>query len=114
MKGKVIFADIQKGMPEVLEQKIKNSELQKQIQILNNQENTFNWTEKVDFILAFYAFHEMKYIDNIINELQKIVTPETNILIPEQKIHVSKYTFNTIIQKMENIGFEICNDPRYF
>lgn len=90
MKGKVIFADIQKGMPEVLEQKIKNSELQKQIQILNNQENTFNWTEKVDFILAFYAFHEMKYIDNIINELQKIVTPETNILIPEQKIHVSK------------------------
>lgn len=112
--GKVIASDVQKGMLEILEQKIKNSELQKQIQILNNQENTLNVTEKVDFIFAFYSFHEMKYIDSIINELQKILKPETNILISEQKFHVSKYTFNTIIKKMENIGFEICKRPKIF
>jgi len=113
-KGKVIAADVQKGMLEVLKQKLENSELQKQIQIHNNQENTLNLKEKVDFILAFYAFHEMKYLDSIINDLQKILKPETNILISEQKFHVSKYTFNTIIQKMENIGFEICKRPKIF
>ncbi|PKP37328.1 MAG: SAM-dependent methyltransferase [Bacteroidetes bacterium HGW-Bacteroidetes-15] len=113
-KGKVIASDVQNGMLEVLKQKLVNNELQKLIQIHNNQENTLNLTEKVDFILAFYAFHEMKYIDSITIELQKILKPETKILISEQKFHVSKYTFNTIIQKMENIGFEICERPRIF
>ena len=113
-KGKVIAADVQKGMLEVLKQKLENSELQKQIQIHNNQESTLNLTEKVDFIFAFYAFHEMKYLDSIINELQKIITPETKIFISEQKFHVSKYTFNTIVQKMENIGFEINKRHKIF
>lgn len=112
--GKVIATDVQKGMLEILKHKLENSELQKQIQIHHNQENTLNLTEKVDFIIAFYAFHEMKYIDSIISELQKILKPETKILISEQKFHVSKYTFNTIIQKMENIGFEICKRPKIF
>lgn len=113
-KGKVIAADVQKGMLEMLKDKREYSELQKQIQIHNNPENTLDLTEKVDFILAFYAFHEMKYIDSIINEIQKIIKPETKILISEQRFHVSKYTFNTIIQKMENIGFETCERPRIF
>jgi ubiquinone/menaquinone biosynthesis C-methylase UbiE len=113
-QGKVIASDVQKGMLDVLEKKLKNSELEKQIQIHNNQENSLNLTEKVDFIFAFYAFHEMKYIDSIINELQKTLKPETRIFISEQKFHVSKYTFNAIIKKMENIGFEICKRPRIF
>lgn len=113
-KGKVIAADVQKGMLEVLKHKMENSGLQKQIQIHNNQENTLDLTEKVDFILAFYTFHEMRFIDNITNELQKIVKPETKILISEQKFNVSKFTFNTIIQKLENIGFEIYKRPKIF
>jgi len=111
-RGKVIAADVQKGMLDVLKQKLENSELHKQIQIHNNQEDTLNLTEKVDFILAFYSFHEMKYLDNIINELQKILIPETKIFISEQRFHVSKFKFNTIVQKMENIGFEICSRPK--
>jgi len=111
-RGKVIATDVQKGMLDVLRHKLKNSELQNQIQIHNNLENTLNLTDKVDFIFAFYSFHEMKYIDSIINELQKILTQETKIFISEQKFHVSKYTFNTIVQKMENIGFEIYKRPK--
>ena len=113
-KGKVIAADMQKGMLDILIHKLGNSVLQNQIQIHNNQERTLNLTEKVDFILAFYAFHEMKYLDSIINELQIILNPGTKIFISEQKFHVSKYTFNAIVQKMENIGFEICKRPRIF
>lgn len=93
---------------------MENSELRNQIQIRNNQENSLNLTEEVVFILAFYAFYEMKYIDNIINELRKILIPEAKIFIYEQKFHISKYTFNTIAEKMENIGFEICKRPGIF
>ncbi|MBN1187527.1 MAG: class I SAM-dependent methyltransferase [Bacteroidales bacterium] len=112
--GKVIASDVQKGMLELLRQKILNSELQILIEIHNNQENAIFLTEKVDFILAFYSFHEMKYIDSIICDLTRIIKPETMIFISEQKFHVSKNTFNKIIEKMENSGFEICERPVIF
>lgn len=86
-------------MLKILKQKIKNSHLQQQIQIHKALENTLNFTSKFNFILAFYAFHEMKYIDAITEELPGIVKPETKILFSEQRFQVSKYTFETIIQK---------------
>jgi ubiquinone/menaquinone biosynthesis C-methylase UbiE len=113
-RGKVIATDVQKGMLEILKQKLINCDLQLQIQIHNNAENNLNIAEKVDFIFAFYSFHEMKYIDNIISEFAKIVKSDTKILISEQRFHVSKYMFNSIIQKMTNSGFEICDRPRIF
>jgi len=113
-KGKVIATDVQKGMLEILKQKLRKSELHNLIQIHNSQESTLGLTEKVDFIFAFYSFHEIKYIDNIIFEIKKILKPETKVLISEQKYHVSRYTFDTIIQKMENTGLEICERPKIF
>ena len=113
-KGKVIAIDVQKGMLEILKQKLQKSELHNLIQIHNCQESTLGLTEKVDFILAFYSFHEIKYIDNIIFEIKKILKPETKVLISEQKFHVSRYRFNTIIQKMENNGLVICEHPKIF
>jgi ubiquinone/menaquinone biosynthesis C-methylase UbiE len=113
-KGEVFACDVQNGMLEILKYKLKNSKLQQQIKIFNNQENSLGLEEKVDFIFAFYSFHEMKYIDSIICELTKIVKPETKIFISEQKFHVSKIAFGTIIQRMEKNGYEICERPLIF
>ncbi len=112
--GKVIAVDVQEGMLDILRQKLQNNELQRLIEIHNSPENTLCLSERVDFILAFYSFHEMKYIDNIISDLIRIVKPETKIFISEQKLHVSKNAFYKIIAKMENNGFEICERPVIF
>lgn len=112
--GKVIASDVQNGMLEILQQKLLNSEVKNQIEILKSEEDSICLTEKVDFILAFYSFHEMKYIDHIITGLTNIVKPETKILISEQKFHVREKTFNSIIKKMKNNGFEICEKPWIF
>jgi len=112
--GKVIAVDVQKGMLDILQQKLENRELKKLIEIHDGQENRIDLSEKVDFILAFYSFHEMRYLDNIILDLTKIVKPETKILISEQKLHVSKNRFNEIIAKIENNGFEVCERPMIF
>jgi ubiquinone/menaquinone biosynthesis C-methylase UbiE len=112
--GKVIAADVQYGMLEILQQKLRNSELKSLIEIHKSEENTLCLSEPVDFILAFYSFHEMKYIDSIIRDLTRIVKPESLIFISEQNIHVSKNAFNRIIQKMENNGFEIYLRPVIF
>ncbi|WP_423148072.1 class I SAM-dependent methyltransferase [Rubrolithibacter danxiaensis] len=112
--GKVIASDVQKEMLEPLKQKLLNNVLQRLIEIHNNQENSIGLTEKVDFILAFYSLHEMRYIDSIIRDLSRIAKPETMIFISEQKFHVSKNTFRQIIEKMGNNGFEICDQPVIF
>lgn len=112
--GKVIAVDVQEGMLEILRQKLKDSELQHKIQIHKCQENCLGLMEKVDFALAFYAFHEVKHIDNIIIELKAILKPEAKILIAEQKFHVPKHTFDTLIQKMEDNGFIIFERPKIF
>lgn len=112
--GKVIAADVQEGMLELLKQKLQNNTLQRLIEIHHSPENTICLAERVDFILAFYSFHEMKYPDHIIRDLTRIIKPETKILISEQKFHVSKNTFHIIIKKMENNGFEICERPVIF
>ena len=113
-KGKVIAIDVQEGMLEILKQKLKDSSLKQQIQILNNHEKSLGFTEKVDFILAFYSFHEMKYIDDIIQSLKEVAKQETKILISEQRVHVSKEMFNSIIRRMTNNGFIVCERPRIF
>lgn len=113
-KGKVIAIDVQEGMLEILKNKLKDSELKQHIQILNNQEQNLGFTEKVDFVLAFYSFHEMKYIDQIIQSLKEVAKSETKILISEQKVHVSKDIFETIVSKMTNNGFIVCERPRIF
>jgi ubiquinone/menaquinone biosynthesis C-methylase UbiE len=113
-KGKVIAIDVQKGMLEILKQKLKDSELKQQIQIFNNQAQNLGFTEKVDFIFAFYSFHEMKYIDHIIQALKEVTKPETKILISEQKVHVSKVMFEAIVNKMKNNGFVVYERPKIF
>jgi len=113
-KGKVIAIDVQEGMLEILKQKLKNSELKQYIQILNNPAQSLGFTEKADFILAFYSFHEMKYMDHIIQALKEIMNQKAKILISEQKGHVSEEMFESIVNNMINNGFTVYERPKIF
>jgi len=112
--GKVIAADVQDGMLEILRRKLEGDEMRQNIMIHKCGENHLGLTEKVDFILAFYAFHEMEYIDEIIPELKGLLKPEAEILIAEQKFHVPKHAFDTLVRKMADNGFVICERPGIF
>lgn len=113
-KGQVFAVDVQEGMLDLLCKKLDGNELSERVKIINNKEQDICFTEKVDFILAFYSFHEMEYIDHIIQALGAVIKPETRILIAEQKGHVSKELFERTIKKMENIGFVVCERPKIF
>ena len=52
--GKVIAADLQEGMLEILSRKIKGTDLEKRIELHKCNEDSIGITENVDFILAFY------------------------------------------------------------
>lgn len=112
--GKVVAAEVQQGMLDILRQKLNSSPSHQRIQIYPCTENHLGLTDKFDFVLAFYAFHEMRYIDSIIPELKTLLNPGAKILIAEQYFHVPKAAFAALIQKMENHGFVICQRPRIF
>lgn len=112
-EGKVIAADVQKGMLERVQQKLQNNPLKNRIRIYHNKADTLP-QGKFDFVLAFYSFHEMEYIDEIIKDLKTKVTRTTKVLIAEQKFHVPQRTFNFIVQKMEDQSFQMLERPNIF
>lgn len=110
--GKVIASDVQQEMLDIVSQKLNSNELKNRIQLIYTPDNQLEITEKIDFVFAFYSFHEMKFLDKIIADLNLIIKPETKIYIAEQKFHVSKKEFESYINKMQSNGFEVVEKPR--
>jgi len=112
--GKVIAADLQEGMLDKVRQKIKGTELEKRITPHKCQEESIDLNEKVDFVLAFYIIHEVPNQDKLFRELKSIVKPNGQLYIIEPKFHVSKKSFDSMIDRIKEIGFEIKDRPKVF
>jgi len=112
--GKVIAADLQQGMLEKINQKIKNTKLEKRIDLHKCEQDKVGVTENVDFILAFYVIHEVPNQGKLFTELKSILKPDGAILIIEPKVHVSKQSFEEMINKTKDIGFEVADRPKVF
>ncbi len=54
--GRVIAVDLQEGMLEKLKQKIHDTDLEEIIRLHKCEENKIGFTEKIEFVLAFYVF----------------------------------------------------------
>jgi len=112
--GKVIAADLQEGMLDRVRQKIRMTALEQRINLHKCQYDCIGVTEAVDFILVFYMIHEVPNQDNLLRELKSILKPDGKICIIEPKFHVSKKSFEEIINKTKDIGFEIVDRPKVF
>jgi ubiquinone/menaquinone biosynthesis C-methylase UbiE len=68
----------------------------------------------VDFILAFYMIHEVPDQDNLFKELKSILKPGGKVYIIEPKFHVSNNSFETMISKLDTVGFDLIDRPKIF
>jgi ubiquinone/menaquinone biosynthesis C-methylase UbiE len=112
--GKVIAADLQEGMLDKVRQKIKGTELEKIIDLHKCQDENVGITEKVDFILAFYMIHEVPDQDKLFKELISILKPKGMLYIIEPKFHVSKASFEIMVDKVKSYGLDIIDRPKVF
>jgi len=112
--GKVIAADLQEGMLEKVRNKIKGTNLEQRVELHKCEKTQIGITEKVDFVLAFYMIHEVPSQDKLLEELKSILKPNGKIYIIEPKFHVSKKSFEVLIDKIKSMGFEIMESPRVF
>jgi ubiquinone/menaquinone biosynthesis C-methylase UbiE len=112
VSGKVIAADLQDGMLEKLNEKIKDTNLQKIIELHKCQNDKIGLTVKFDFILLFYILHEITNQSLALIELKTLLKPNGKILIVEPKFHVNKNDFNNSIIIIKNNGFNIIEEPK--
>jgi len=112
--GKVIAADLQEGMLEIIANKAKGTDLEKRVELHKCLANSIGVTEKADFILAFWMVHEVPDHDSLFKELKAILKPEGRVFIVEPRMHVTGKAFKVMTDKLIKAGFEITGKPKVF
>jgi ubiquinone/menaquinone biosynthesis C-methylase UbiE len=112
--GRVIAADLQEGMLQKLKDKIQGTELEERITLHKCEENKIGLSENVDFVLAFYAVHEIPDQQSFFNEIKSILKSNGYFLIIEPPFHTSKKEFNETIRKAQDAGFKVMDRPKIF
>jgi ubiquinone/menaquinone biosynthesis C-methylase UbiE len=112
--GKVVAADLQDGMLEIVKNKVLNSSLQDSIELHKCQPDRIGLTKEFDFILVFYMLHEVPNQSMFLKELYSLLKPDGRILIVEPKFHVTKNDFSNSVMELRNYGFAIIEEPNVF
>jgi len=112
--GKVVAVDMQQGMLDKVNNKIKGTSLENRIELHKCQEKQIGLMEKVDFVLAFYMIHEVPDQDKLFNEVRSFLNPLGKFLVVEPKFHVSGKSFEEMINRSKSAGFEIADSPKVF
>ncbi len=104
--GKVIAADLQEGMLQKVDKKIRGTELEQMIELHKCEDTEIGVSDKVDFVLAFYMIHEVPNQDRLFEELKSILKPGGKVYIIEPNFHVSKKSFEEMVLRLIGMGFE--------
>jgi ubiquinone/menaquinone biosynthesis C-methylase UbiE len=112
--GKVICADIQEKMLNKVRKKIKSTNLEQIVELHKSGLENIGVVKKVDFVLAFWMFHEVRHQEKFLKELISILKPNGLIFIIEPKVHVTKTEFRKIIDKTKESGLRIVGSPKVF
>ena len=110
--GCVIASDLQNEMLQILQNKIKGSNIENRILLHKCEENRIGISKKVNFILLFYMVHEVKNKRIFFEELLTILHKNGKVLIVEPPFHVSKSEFEKMIQLTIDIGFLKIGTPK--
>jgi ubiquinone/menaquinone biosynthesis C-methylase UbiE len=112
--GKVIAADLQAGMLDKINRKIKGTPLESQIELHRCSATETGLTAKADFILAFWMVHEVPDQESLFKELKSVLKPGGKMLIAEPNLHVSKKSFEDMAERLRIIGYSILEKPKVF
>jgi ubiquinone/menaquinone biosynthesis C-methylase UbiE len=112
--GKVIAADLQQGMLDIIAGKIKGTESEQRIKLHKCQNDSIGLDEKTDFILAFWMVHEVPDQIKLFAELKTILKPGGKLYIVEPRMHVTGKAFEKMTSLAKNAGFEITDRPKVF
>ena len=111
--GRVIAADLQEGMLEILKSKLTESN-RRIIKLHKCQEDKIGVTDKADFVLAFYVVHEVPSQEEFFREIMTILEPGGKVLMIEPKGRVTRKEFEEFVNIAISTGFKCEKGPRVF
>jgi ubiquinone/menaquinone biosynthesis C-methylase UbiE len=112
--GKVIAADLQSGMLDLVKLKTGNKESGKRIEYHQCAPDRIGFRGAVDFVLAFYMIHELPDENNAFREIKSILKPQGRMLVVEPLFHVSKNEFEKMVHDLVKSGYKPIERPHIF
>jgi len=111
--GKVIAADLQEGMLDIVRNKIKGTDIESRIMLHKCDEDKIGVTEKVDLVLAFFMVHEVPDKRKTLKEIKSILKPDGRLYIIEFKMHPPKNKFDEMVGMARDLGFVEMGRPKF-
>lgn len=112
--GCVIAADLRAGMLDIVRRKVTGTDLEQRVRLHQCSEESTGITEPVDFVLAFYMIHEVPHQERLFRELISLLKPEGKIFVIEPKIHVTKKSFERMLELAQSLGLHVVAQPKVF
>lgn len=111
--GKVIAADLQQGMLDIVKNKIKGTDLENRIILHKCTEDKIGVTEKIDLAIAFFMIHEVPDKQKMLEEIKTILKPDGSLYIIEYRTHPPKKRFDEMIEIAHHTGLVETEQPRF-
>lgn len=111
-EGRVVAADIQPGMLEMMTKRIRESGFEKRVEQHLCPGDRIGISQKFDFILAFWMVHEVPDQGRLFGELKEMLAPAGRILIVEPKFHVTCRAFRDTVSHIEAAGLIVADMPK--
>jgi len=108
--GHVIAADIQRGMLDIVAEKLRKNGLEKRVTPHLCTPDA-KIAEKADFVLLFYMVHEVPDKAALFADLASILKPDGRILVVEPPFHVSKKDFAAELDTAAAAGLKVLAHP---
>ena len=110
--GMVISADLQPEMLEMVKERATEAGLSDRIRLHRCETDRIGVQEELDFILAFWMFHEAPDGKSFLEEVFALLKPGGRFLIIEPNMHVNRRDFERTLHEAQGVGFSVSERPR--
>ena len=98
-KGRVIAADLQPEMLQMVRERSEKYRVTDRIEFHQCRDKDIGVSENVDFALAFWMAHEVPDTEAFLKKIYSLLKPGGRFFVAEPVIHVSRKVFERMIQK---------------
>lgn len=112
-QGRVIAADLQPEMLEILRRRAEKAGVLSRIQLHRcPAPDRLGLTEPVDFALAFWMAHEVPNPEKFFRECHQLLKPQAHFLLVEPRVHVSTIRFTQLVEAACAAGLTRYAEPK--
>jgi SAM-dependent methyltransferase len=110
-EGRVIAADLQPKMLEMVKKSASRAGLDNRIRVHLCESDRIGLKTQLDFALAFFMLHEVPDSRAFLEELHSLLKAGGLFFLTEPKIHVSRRKFEQEVQEAHSVGFTVWKRP---